>query len=67
MARDRVIQKSAEEGKPDDSVWQRVRALGKPLLVGLAITSVSTGLLTYGLITLVWRWRILSKRRRRSR
>jgi len=47
--------------------WQRVSNLGKPLLVGLSITAVLMGLLTYGLISLIWRWRTLSKRRRRVR
>ena len=46
-------------------VWQRITNLGKPLLVGLSITAVVTGLLTYGLISLIWRWRTLAKRRRR--
>ncbi|NMM26395.1 MAG: DUF2062 domain-containing protein [Glaciimonas sp.] len=50
-----------------ESLWQRITALGKPLLVGLAITSTLMGLVTYGLITLVWRLRILSKRRNRRR
>jgi uncharacterized protein (DUF2062 family) len=63
----KVIQKSAEEKTQDVSVWQRLRALGKPLLVGLAIISVCMGLLTYALITVAWRWRTLSKRRRRFR
>ncbi|MCB8745536.1 DUF2062 domain-containing protein [Rhodoferax sp. U2-2l] len=45
--------------------WQRITNLGKPLLVGLSITAVVTGLLTYGLISLIWRWRTLAKRRRR--
>jgi uncharacterized protein (DUF2062 family) len=47
------------------SLWARVTALGRPLLVGLSITAVLTGLATYVLITLIWRWRILSKRRNR--
>ncbi|MFT7115168.1 MAG: hypothetical protein ACI9I0_000371 [Rhodoferax sp.] len=64
---DNVIHRSAEENTQNVSVWQRVRALGKPLLVGLALTSVCMGLLTYGLITLAWRWRTLRKRRSRFR
>lgn len=48
-------------------LWSRVTALGKPLLVGLSITAVLMGLLTYGVITLVWRWRTLAKRRSRQR
>ena len=51
----------------DASLWARVTALGKPLLVGLSITAVLMGLLTYGVITLVWRWRTVSKRRSRRR
>jgi uncharacterized protein (DUF2062 family) len=49
------------------NLWVRVTALGKPLLVGLSITSVLMGLLTYGVITLAWRWRTVAKRRRRQR
>ncbi len=49
----------------DASLWARVTPLGRPLLVGLAITAVLVGLTTYVLITLMWRWRILSKRRNR--
>jgi uncharacterized protein (DUF2062 family) len=49
----------------DASLWARVTALGRPLLAGLAITAVLVGLTTYVLITLIWRWRILSKRRNR--
>lgn len=59
--------KAATESNPDLSVWQRITQLGKPLMVGLAITAVLTGLLTYGLITLVWRWRTVRKRRDRLR
>ncbi|MHB8950138.1 MAG: DUF2062 domain-containing protein, partial [Rhodoferax sp.] len=53
-----------EEAK-NPSLWQRIGALGKPLLVGLSITAALTGLVTYALITLVWRWRTMSKRRKR--
>ena len=49
------------------SLWQRIAALGKPLVVGLCITAVLMGLLSYGLISLVWRWRTVSKRRGRMR
>ena len=49
------------------SLWRRITALGKPLMVGLSITAVLMGLLTYGLITLVWRWRTMSRRRNRRR
>lgn len=51
----------------DASLWERVRAMGQPLLVGLSITAVFMGLVTYAVITLVWRWRTVAKRRRRQR
>jgi len=51
----------------DTSLWQRIVTLGKPLLVGLAITATLLGLSTYGLISLFWRWRTLSKRSKRRR
>ncbi|MGV8898970.1 MAG: DUF2062 domain-containing protein [Burkholderiaceae bacterium] len=57
----------SDGGDNGASMWQRITALGKPLLVGLAITSTLMGLVTYGLITLVWRLRTLSKRRNRRR
>ena len=49
------------------SLWQRIAALGKPLVVGLCITALLMGLLSYGLISLAWRWRTVSKRRGRRR
>ena len=49
------------------SLWQRIAALGKPLVVGLCITAVLMGLLSYGLISLAWRWRTVAKRRGRMR
>jgi uncharacterized protein (DUF2062 family) len=52
---------------PDDAsdigLWARISAVGKPLFVGLIITAVLMGLSIYGVISLIWRWRILSKRR----
>lgn len=55
------------EETQNPSLWQRISTLGKPLLVGLSITAALTGLITYALITLVWRWRTMSKRRNRMR
>lgn len=49
------------------SLWQRIAALGKPLVVGLCITALLMGMLSYGLISLAWRWRTVSKRRGRRR
>jgi hypothetical protein len=57
----------AEEIENTLSLWQRIAALGKPLVVGLCITAVLMGLLSYALISLVWRWRTMAKRRGRRR
>ncbi|GAB4402574.1 MAG: DUF2062 domain-containing protein [Rhodoferax sp.] len=47
------------------SAWDRIKALGKPLLVGLLILSCAAGLLTYTLVSLAWRlhttWRWLRR------
>ena len=57
--------------EPDwwSSLWDGVRALGKPLLLGLSIFAVCAGLLAYGLIMLAWRIRTVRqwKRRRHRR
>ena len=58
---------ASTEVDEDASLWARITALGKPLLVGLSITAVLMGLLTYGVITVAWRWRTVSKRRSRRR
>lgn len=47
-------------------LWQRVTALGKPLLTGLVLFATLAGLLAYGLITLGWRLWILRRRRQRQ-
>lgn len=51
--------------------WESIRdgllALGKPLLLGLSILAVAGGLLTYGLIMLLWRLKTLWNWRRRRR
>lgn len=65
--RDLTGPQPAADDAPERSLWQRIAQLGKPLLVGLSITAVLMGLLTYGVITLVWRWRTVSKRRARLR
>ena len=50
----------------EDGLWSRLAGLGKPLLVGLAIFSTLTGLLVYAGISLLWRWRVMVRRRRRG-
>ncbi|PKO93233.1 MAG: DUF2062 domain-containing protein [Betaproteobacteria bacterium HGW-Betaproteobacteria-10] len=56
------------DGEADkQSVWQRIKALGKPLLVGLSLMATLAGLLTYWLVGLIWRWRTVRRwRQRRS-
>lgn len=46
--------------------WQRVAALGKPLLVGLSIIACLAGALTYLLIDVYWRWRTGTRWRQRN-
>lgn len=48
-------------------VWQRVMSIGKPLVVGLATLAVTGALAAYTLVSLVWRWRVLYRRRTRRR
>lgn len=51
----------------EQSLWQRITALGKPLLVGLSTLAVVCGALTYLIVSLIWRWRVLLRRRRKRR
>lgn len=46
---------------------QRIRGVGKPLLLGLAIVATAVGLLTYLLVTWAWYAKVLWSRRRRLR
>jgi uncharacterized protein (DUF2062 family) len=48
----------------EKSLWQRIHALGRPLLVGLVIMATLCGLLAYLLISLSWRLWAWRKRRR---
>jgi len=49
-------------------MWHRLRALGLPLLVGLAMAATLFGLASYAFISLVWYLRVMRKRRKgRSR
>lgn len=49
------------------SLWHRVLALGRPLLVGLTIIATLMGVATYFLISLAWRCRVMWLRRSRTR
>ncbi|MBK6638705.1 MAG: DUF2062 domain-containing protein [Rhodocyclaceae bacterium] len=46
---------------------QRINALGKPLMVGLSIMACLGGVLTYGVIDRLWRWRTLTRWRNRHK
>lgn len=52
--------------KADETIWQRVGALGKPLVVGLSIMACLAGMSTYVLIDLLWRWRTGTRWRKRN-
>lgn len=65
VTRDASAQVNPPKPDPDAGFWKRISAVGKPLFVGLTITSVMMGFLIYGLISLFWRWRIISRRRAR--
>lgn len=56
-------------GVPEENktVLQRIKALGKPLLVGLSIMACIAGVTTYVLIDLLWRWRTGARWRRRGK
>lgn len=50
------------------TVWDRISAVGKPLLLGLAIMASTMGVLAYLLVTWLWRlnsWLVLRRRRQR--
>jgi hypothetical protein len=48
----------------DAGFWERIGALGKPLLAGLAVMAALCGLLAYLLISLGWRLWVWGRRRR---
>lgn len=58
---------AADAAGPEPGLGARLARLGRPLLVGLLILSSLTGLATYAVITLIWRWRVLARRRGRGR
>lgn len=49
------------------TVVQRIRGVGKPLLLGLAIVATVVGLLTYLMVTWIWHAKVVWQRRRRQR
>lgn len=58
----------ADNSATDKPLLERIAALGKPLLTGLAVMAVSIGVLTYFVIDWLWRWWTARRwRRRRTR
>ncbi len=55
------------DGPVAEGFLERVAALGKPLLVGLALMATLCGLLTYLLVSVGWRLWVLRRRSRRRR
>ncbi|MDP2144875.1 MAG: DUF2062 domain-containing protein [Gallionella sp.] len=52
----------------DGRGWiERIAAMGKPLLLGLAIMASAMGVLAYLLVSQLWRLKVLLARRRRRR
>jgi len=49
----------------DESLWESLANIGLPLFVGLSIAAVSCGIGSYALISMVWYWRVMRKRRKR--
>ena len=47
--------------------WERLRAVGKPLMLGLAILATTTGVLAYFLVSWIWRAKVVWAWRRRRR
>jgi hypothetical protein len=57
---------TAHDSNDERSLWQKIAGIGRPLLVGLAITATIAGLASYVTISLAWHW-IDRYRRRRER
>ncbi|HRA62038.1 MAG TPA: DUF2062 domain-containing protein [Burkholderiaceae bacterium] len=61
------IQSAAIPPHSRQPVWSRISALGKPLLLGLAILATLMGLLSYAITSLAWHgWTWFKRRRRRQ-
>lgn len=48
------------------AVWSRLLAVGKPLLLGLTLFAVAAGVLVYGAIMLLWRFKVVMDWNRRK-
>jgi hypothetical protein len=60
-----VPERPTAQGRDDErSLWQKITGVGRPLLVGLAITATVAGLASYVTISLAWHWIDRYRRRR---
>ena len=54
-AREEAVAREAEKSHADPQTWgERLRAVGKPLALGLAVFAVVGGLVTWALVNLLW-------------
>lgn len=51
----------------DEGLLGQLKRVGKPLLIGLAMLAILVGSLTYVVISVLWRWRVMRRRRQRRR
>jgi uncharacterized protein (DUF2062 family) len=67
-AREEAVAREAERTRADPQTWgTRVRAVGKPLALGLAVFAVVGASITWVLVNLLWLgWARLRLRRRRA-
>lgn len=49
----------------DESLWQSLANVGMPLFVGLSIAAVSCAIASYTLISTLWYWRVMRRRKKR--
>lgn len=59
------VREDASVDAAERTVWQRIVALGRPLLAGLTVMAAAAGLLTYAMIDFWWRWRTNRRWQRR--
>ncbi len=60
-----AVPASPAPSSPSTGWLDTLRAVGKPLLLGALIFAIVGAVLTYALVSGVWRWRVHSRRRRR--
>ncbi|MDO5290562.1 MAG: DUF2062 domain-containing protein [Pseudomonadota bacterium] len=67
LARIHEAMQARASSNDSPSTWQRLHAMGKPLIVGLLVFAIAGGLLTYALVSgSWWLWQRMRWRRRRA-